>query len=111
MNQHRAVEKAIESIENQLGMTFTAKQYQAVATDMMGVFTAGYEKRDSEKNSRQWPVKRPVKQLNKNGEEVNRFDSAKQAAKFVGGNRSHITQCAKGKYSTHKGYYWVYIDE
>jgi hypothetical protein len=49
--------------------------------------------------------------LNKKGEVVNIFESATEAARFVGGDRAHISKCASGRYgyNTHKGYYWVYL--
>jgi hypothetical protein len=108
MNQHRTVEKAMSSLEDQLSASLTTKDWSVIATTMMGVFAAGYEAKLKEIPKTK---ARAVKQLNKKGEVVNIFESATEAARFVGGDRAHISKCASGRYgyNTHKGYYWVYL--
>ena len=50
-----------------------------------------------------------VVQLDKSGNIINTFKSIRSAARAVGGHSGHITNCCKGKRSTHRGYKWAYL--
>lgn len=54
-------------------------------------------------------VSRPVVQLSKTGEFLQRFESGKEAHKATHINHSHILECCNGKtYKTVGGYVWKY---
>lgn len=52
-------------------------------------------------------VSKPVLQI-KNGQIVNRFESAKMTSKLTGIDHGHICDAANGKYKTSGGYEWKY---
>ena len=57
-------------------------------------------------------VRRPVIQMNKNGEYINEYGSLKDAAKSIGiGHTSCISACLAGKCPTAYGYMWKYKKE
>jgi hypothetical protein len=53
---------------------------------------------------------KPVIQYDVNMIKINEYPSASEAARQVGGNLSHITECCNGKLNrkTHKGFIWKY---
>ncbi len=53
---------------------------------------------------------KPIDQLDKDGQFIRRWKSAKEAGQQTGVQISHITKCAKGKqhYNTAGGYKWRY---
>lgn len=52
-----------------------------------------------------------VNQYDKNGVLINSFNSATEAAKYIGASTcSLITSCCKGKYKTAYGYIWEYAE-
>lgn len=55
---------------------------------------------------------RSVVMLTKDGQFVQKFSTAKEAADYVNGDRSCIIKCCKGiRLGTHKGYKWKYLEE
>ena len=53
----------------------------------------------------------PIIQMSKNGEIIKKWDSATQAAKSLGGERTSIVICLKGRTNTALGYKWRYANE
>ena len=51
--------------------------------------------------------RKAVVMMNENGE-IKTFNSAHEAARYIGGSPSAIVACCKGKYQTCKGYRWKY---
>lgn len=51
---------------------------------------------------------KPVLQLDKNGNVINKFSSASEAEKYIGGKGGHIGCCCLGKRKTAYGYKWRY---
>lgn len=57
------------------------------------------------------PNKRGVVQLDKDGNYIAQFATAKFAADSVGGSNSKIIAVCRGKRKTHKNYKWMYIED
>jgi len=53
-------------------------------------------------------VCKPVSQFTLTGEFVGSYESATQANRALGINKSHITECCKGKRKTAHGFVWKY---
>lgn len=51
---------------------------------------------------------KPVIQLDKQGNEIARYESQKEAMECTGINGNHISCCCKGKRKTSGGYIWRY---
>lgn len=51
---------------------------------------------------------KPVLQLDLNNNIINRFSSASEAERYLGGKGSHIGCCCLGKRKTAYGYRWKY---
>lgn len=94
------------------GYTFSMINQEALATSK--TLTLGFYWNYSEDNT--FPIKitenlgvaKEVIQLDKQGNELNRFSSCGQAARAVGGTHSHISECCRGKIKTYKGYIWKF---
>ena len=52
-----------------------------------------------------------VNQYDKNGKFIMTYPSTGIAAKAVGGVRSHIGECCRGKIRSYKGFIWKYIED
>lgn len=57
------------------------------------------------------PNKRGIVQLDKEGNYINQFVTAKFAADSVGGSNSKVIAVCRGKRKTHKNYKWMYIED
>lgn len=64
----------------------------------------------NEKELTPFSGERRVCQLNKNGEIIATYNSAKEAEKATGAHRSKICMCCKGQRITAGGYRWEYTD-
>lgn len=54
---------------------------------------------------------RPINQYDLNGNLINTFPSRGQAAKQLGVNGGHITECCQRKIKSYKGFLWRYADD
>ena len=54
--------------------------------------------------------KRPILQLNMDGEVIKRWDSARDAKNATGYQESNINKCCNGHIASYKGYKWAYED-
>lgn len=55
-------------------------------------------------------VARPIKQLDKNGNLIAIYKSRGEAARALGVNGGHITECCQHKLASYKGYIWEYLE-
>ena len=53
-------------------------------------------------------TQKPVIQMDLDGNEVARFDSAAHAARVLGFDKTGINHCCRGKAKTHHGFKWKY---
>jgi hypothetical protein len=56
-------------------------------------------------------LKKPIKQINPDGELINIFPSITEAHKMTGFNLQAISNCALGKSKSSFGYFWEFIDK
>lgn len=54
---------------------------------------------------------KPILQYTKDGEFIKEWIGAREAARVLGINQSHITQCCKGNRKTAGGFVWAYVDD
>lgn len=54
---------------------------------------------------------KPVNQYDRNGRYIMTYPSTGIAAKAIGGGNQHISECARGKLKTYKGYVWRYVED
>lgn len=57
------------------------------------------------------PNAKPVVKLDLDDNFIERFNTAEQGANSVGGDRSAVIKCCKGKQKHHKGFKWMYAYE
>lgn len=50
----------------------------------------------------------PVLQISLAGNVINRFESIKDAERYLGLKNSHISECCMGKRKTSNGFHWKY---
>lgn len=55
-------------------------------------------------------AEKPVAQISQEGELLNKYRSAHEAAGQIGGQFTHICKCCRGELRTHKGFKWAYIN-
>jgi hypothetical protein len=103
MNQDVTISKALNSISTQLG-GLTERQYNVIGNHLYLVYGAGFNENNYHKLH-----SKPVIQY-KNGIEVKRYKSAKEAATLLGVHHKSIERAARNKkiMKTCKGYTWEY---
>lgn len=66
---------------------------------------------ETKQRIRETKISKPILQLSRNGELLNKWMSVTEAAKASGLDRSQIRKCCKGKLKTTGGFVWIYADE
>lgn len=91
----------------------TAKENMAHAVDHHLVrFDSEAQRKAHKINIRKATAKnrKAIIQLDKSGNEINRYESIVDAGRATGTNITHISLCAKGKHKTSGGYVWRYAE-